>query len=261
MSSRRSRIRRLARVGCVGRHRPRPAISKVVRSDQGLVELLHQQFELLKGACLRYDGGDALEVINIAIRLRVILHDSKSLIRQLRLGRDLRFLDTSTHRLDPERNPCIANIRFDVMPDGARWRPLLDRWPDGHPKPSPQRFKTWWIEPIMPTSTPQGLDHTPRYSREDLVLYVAHQDGGAHVDHRDAAYDQLTREYFTFEIAVRSPDGPSPYKPVEGNPVNACIRQIAHEVLFTLSHSLPGVLEARSAGTMTAGDKRRPSIN
>ena len=245
--------RGLASLGRVGRHRRQSATTKVVRSDQGLLELLREQFELLKGASLRYDGGADLEVINIAIRLRVILQGPKSLIGQLHLAKDLRFRDTSTHRLDPERNPCIANIRFDVMPDRARWRPLLDRWPDGHPKPPPQHFRTWWTEPIMPTSTPQGLDHTPRYSRENLVLSVANQDGGAHVDHRDVAYDQLTREYFTFEIAISAADSVSPYKPVQGNPVSVCVRQIAHEVLSTLSHDLPAALEARSARAATAG--------
>ena len=231
----------------MGRHRRRAAATKVFRSDQALLELLREQFELLKGACLRYDGGDDLEVINIASRLRVILQGPKSLIGQLHLAKYLRFRDTSTHRLDPDRNPCIANIRFDVTADGARWRPLLERWPDGHGKPPPQHFKTWWTEPIMPTSTPDGLDHTPRYSRENLVLSVANQDGGAHVDHRDAAYDELTREYFTFEIAIASGDDVSPYTPVQGNPANVCVRQIAHEVLTTLSLDLPAALHARSA--------------
>jgi hypothetical protein len=209
--------------------------------------LLRDQFELLNKACLRYDGGDELEVINIASRLRVILQGPKSLIGQLHLVKDLQFRDTSTHRLDPERHVCIANIRPQCMPDGASWRPLLDGWPNGHPMPPPQHLRTWWTEPIMPTSTPDGLDHTPRYTRENLVLSVANQDGGAHVDQRDTAYDQLTREYFTFEIAIRTGDNVSPYKPVQGNPVNVCVRQIAHEVLTTLSLDLPAALQARSA--------------
>jgi hypothetical protein len=231
----------------VGRHQRRAAATKVFRSEEALLELLREQFELLKGASMRYDGGDELEVINIASRLRVILQGPKSLIGQLYLAKDLRFRDTSTHRLDPERNICIANIWPQVMPDGAHWRPLLDGWPNGHPKPPPQHLRTWWTEPIMPTSTPDGFDHTPRYSREDLVLSVANQDGGAHVDQRDAGYDQLTRDYFTIEVAIRSGDTVAPYKPVQGNAVNVCIRQIAHEVLFTLSVDLPVALKARAA--------------
>jgi hypothetical protein len=231
----------------MGRHGRQVATAKVVRSDQDLLALLRDQFELLNKACLRYDSGDELEVINVASRLRVILQGPKSLIGQLHLAKHLRFRDTSTHRLDPERNICIANIWPQVMPDGARWRPLLDGWPDGHPKPPPQHLMAWWTEPIMPTSTPDGFDHTPRFSRENLVLSVANQDGGAHVDLRDAGYDQLTRDHFTLEVAVRSGDTVSPYKPVQGNAVNVCIRQIAHEVLFTLSVDLPVALKARAA--------------
>lgn len=231
--------------------------TKVVRSDQDLLALLRDQFELLNKACLRYDGGDELEVINIASRLRVILQGPRSLIGQLHLAKDLRFRDTSTHRLDPERNICIANIWPQVMPDGARWRPLLDGWPNGHPMPPPQHLRAWWTEPIMPTSTPDGLDHTPRYSRENLVLSVANQDGGAHADQRDAAYDRLTRDYFALEVAIRSSDETvSPYKPVQGNAVHACVRQIGHEVLFTLSVDLPVALKARAA---RAGRNSAPS--
>jgi hypothetical protein len=221
-------------------------VAEVRRSDQDLLEALRQQFELLKGACSRYDAGDDLEVINIAVRLRVILHGPKSLVGQLHLATDLRFRDTSTHRLDPDRNSCIANIGVDLRPDGARWRPLLDDWPDGHPKPPPLRFNVWWTEPIMPASGPQGFDHTPRHSRQELVLAVANQDGGAHVGHRDAAYDKLTRDHFTYEVSRRTGDQVSPYEPVQGNPVNVCLRQIAHEVLVTLSLELPAVLAARA---------------
>jgi hypothetical protein len=230
----------------VARHRGRPAAAAVRLSDQDLLEVLRQQFELLKGACSRYDAGDDLEVINIAIRLRVILHGPTSLVGRLHLAKDLRFRDTSTHRLDPDRNRCIANIGVDLRPDGARWRPLLDGWPDGHPKPPLRRFNAWWTEPIMPASGPQRLDRTPRQSRQDLVLAVAHLDGGAHVDHRDATYDKLTRDHFTYEVARRAGDQVSPYEPVQGNPVNVCLRQIAHEVLVTLSLELPAVLAARA---------------
>jgi hypothetical protein len=232
-------------------HQRRAPATIVTRSEQELLEQLRRQFELLKGACARYDAGDDLEVINIAARLRVILLGPNSLLGRLHLAKDLRFRDTSTHRLDPDRNPCIANIGFEITPAGGRWRPLLDGWPDGQPKPPPQRFHTWWTEPIMPSTGPEGLDHTPRHSREDLVRDVAHQDGGAHVDHRDAVYDELTRDHFPCEVSTVVGNLTSPYQPVQGNPVNACLRQIAHEVLVTLSADLPAVLGAR-AGKATA---------
>jgi hypothetical protein len=231
----------------------RPVAATVRRTDEDLLEALRQQFELLKGACSRYDAGSDLEAINIAARLRVILQPPKSLVALLHLAKDLRFRDTSTHRLDPDRNPHIANIRFKFTPTGPRWQPLRDDWPEGQPKRSPQRFHLWWTEPIMPMSGPEGLDLTPQYSRQDVVLSVANQDGGAHVNHRDAAYDQLTRDHFTYEVATSAGD----YQPVQGNPVNACLRQIAHEVLVTFTLDLPGVIAAR-AGNGAAGTAQRP---
>src|ERR1035437_7362780 len=84
------------------RQQRRPTSGTVTRSDRGLIEALRQQFELLKSACSSYDEGNELEVINIATRLRVILQGPQSLIGQLHLSKDLKFRDTSTHRLDPE---------------------------------------------------------------------------------------------------------------------------------------------------------------
>lgn len=218
----------------------------VVRSELELVEELQKQFELLKSACERYDQGSELEVIPIAARLRVILGGPKSLIGRLHLSKDLRFRDTSTHRLDPNQNILIANIGVEITQGvGAKWIPLFELWPDGQPKPPPQRFNAWWTEPIMPMSTPDGLDRSPQYSRQRLVLAIANQDGGAHVGNRDPDYDELTRDHFTFEIAFRGPDGETAFRPVQGNAVNVCVRQIAYEVLGTLSLDLPGVLRAR----------------
>jgi hypothetical protein len=117
------------------RQQRRPTSGTVTRSDRGLIEALRQQFELLKSACSSYDEGNELEVINIATRLRVMLQGPQSLIGQLHLSKDLKFRDTSTHRLDPERNICIANIGVKLTPGvGAQWIPLLEGWPDGHPK-------------------------------------------------------------------------------------------------------------------------------
>ena len=225
------------------RHRPNRSSAIIKRSEQDLLEALRQQFELLKTACAGYDDGNDLEVLNIATRLRVILHGPGSLVGQLHLAKRLKFRDTSTHRLDPERNICVANIGLKLTVGvGAKWIPLLDGWPEGHPKPPRQRFNTWWGEAILPSSSPDGLDRTPRYARRDLVLAIANQDGGAHVGHRDANYDRLTKDHFTYEFAWRTAEGETSFQPVQGNPANVCVRQIGHEVLRTLELDLPAVL-------------------
>lgn len=100
----------------MARRRQLSTSETVRRSDQDLIEALRQQFELLKSACASYDSGSQLEVINIATRLRVILQGPQSLISQLKLSKNLKFRDTSTHRLDPDRNICVANIGVELMP-------------------------------------------------------------------------------------------------------------------------------------------------
>ncbi len=233
-------------VDAMARYKRTPASKLVVRTQPELVEELRKQFELLKSACDRYDQGNELEVIHIAARLRVILEGPQALIGRLHLSKALRFRDTSTHRLDPNQSVLIANIGVEITQGvGAKWIPLFERWPDGQPKPPPQRFDAWWSEPIMPMSTPDGLDRTPRYSRQRLVLAIANQDGGAHVGNRDSDYDELTRDHFTLEVAFRGAEGETGFQPVQGNAVHVCVRQVAYEVLGTLSLDLPGALKTR----------------
>lgn len=207
---------------------------------------MRQQFELLKGACSRYDSGEELEILNIATRLRVLLQGPTSLVGQLHLTRTLRFCDTSTHRLDRNRHPCIANLGVQIeMGVGARWIPLLDGWPDSHPRPPDAGFADWWADPILPRSTEGGLELTPFFSRRQLVLAVANCDGGAHVLARDADYDSLTRDSLSFEVAFRTEQGEGDYQPIRPNPTHACVRQIAHEVIKTLAVNLPSLLDPK----------------
>jgi hypothetical protein len=230
----------------MARKRSTQATGLVVRSNDELLDELRKQFELLKSACNLYDAGDGLQVLNVAARLRVILNPPNSLINKLHLQRQLNLRDTSTHRLDPDRHMCIANVGVEISHgDCARWVPLLDGWPPGHPVQQPQRFGIWWNEPIMPRSVQDGLDRTPRYSRRDLVLGVANKDGGTHVDNRDVDYDSLTRDSFSMEVAFKDTKGQSEFMPIIGNPVDAAVRQIGHEVLVTLSLDLPDVMRSR----------------
>ena len=230
----------------MARRRSKQSAQVLVRSESELVEELRKQFDRLKSACIAYDVGDELQILNIAACLRVILNPTDSLIHLLHLQRLLKFRDTSTHRLDPNRHMCIANLGVEIEHGvGARWIPLRDGWPPGHPTQLPQPLSKWWTEPIMPRSTLEGLDRRPHYSRRDLVLGVANKDGGTHVDNREVDYDSLTRDSFTMEVAFKDASSKSDFRPVAGNPVYTSVRQIGHEVIVTLSVDLPEVLRAR----------------
>lgn len=69
------------------------------------------------------------------------------------------------------------------------------------------------------------------FSRRDIVLAVANQDGGAHVDPElDEDYAALSKDNtlgWHFSVGGTETEFPD-------NPVPASIRQIAHEVLVTL---------------------------
>jgi hypothetical protein len=95
-------------------------------------------------------------------------------------------------------------------------------------------------------------DHTPRHSRQDLVLDIAHRDGGPHVDDRDADDAHRTRDHFSYEAATGVGKRISPFQPVQGNRVSACPRQLANAVLLTLAVDLPGVLATRAGKVAVA---------
>jgi len=86
------------------------------------------------------------------------------------------------------------------------------------------------------------------FSRENLVLIMANQDGGAHIDPKlDKDYEALTVDFLghSMEIGSNLTDktmgGDIP--PMRGNVAAASVRQIAFEVLSTIrpdgDHSAP----------------------
>ena len=98
-------------------------------------------------------------------------------------------------------------------------------------------FQEWWDEVVIRDSGDN------LFSRSDLVLTMADQDGGAHVDpDLNEAYANLSR-FNSQGWAVRS--GGSSYEP--GNSLTATsVRQIAHEVEQSLIESFPEKLPPRS---------------
>jgi hypothetical protein len=77
-------------------------------------------------------------------------------------------------------------------------------------------------------------------TRRELVLAVANQDGGAHVDPAlgDAAYAAVSRDQSLGTITVTGPHGEP--RTVDDSPALAAVRQIAYEVDETLRPVLGG---------------------
>lgn len=164
----------------------------------------------------------------MATSARILLHDTKvssSLLGQLAHKNTVQFIWRAL--------PYNPN---HVMP----YHGLLDiqmRNPPVYlPKMETQesirmRFETWWNQPVL-----KDADDS-LYTRKDLVLFVADNDGGAHVDPgMDAAYQLLSRaNRVGWEVAI----GGVKFSWCE-NPVLPSLRQIGLELSETLN-SLPEV--------------------
>ena len=210
---------------------------KVPKSE--LTVQLKDQIDFLISSCDLFDQGKKEEAKRIAAHLRILFHDthrSKSLLGQLGLE-SISYLNTA-EPYDPANlvsHVGLLSFKFDC-PSGRR------TWivPRGNPQKLPARamlpFPEWWNMIVI---VAKGNKKDIAFSRGELVLHVANTDGGSHVDDTlDEKYMALSR-WNAIGIATIQ-DGIE--NPID-NPVFACIRQIAHEVLSTLQSKHPDSFE------------------
>ena len=141
---------------------------------------LQKQLKLLQKASHEYDYGDIDEAINIAIRLRVLLHDkgqSISLLTHLKQKNKLYFISTletieeTRHKFLKEYGVIITQNDPPAMLVGDERKPPFGSW--GIKKYLP--FDRWWNEKILKINDKE-------YTRFDIVIIVAEKEGGAHID-------------------------------------------------------------------------------
>ncbi|MCA0351994.1 MAG: SEC-C domain-containing protein [Chloroflexi bacterium] len=195
---------------------------KIPISRQELESQLEDHLHFLQKSCQDFDNGDEREAKRISITLRILLHSTRtshSLLDQL--GRkNISFYDTSTDDYKGNLSIYKGLTAEQLIPGGIVYKARLQklrssRW---------TKFDEWWTKIIMDNR--KGLT----FSRRDFVLYVADQDGGAHVDPAiDERYVELSRKNpMQLFIAVNANQEPVTH--IE----RVTIRQIAHEVLGTM---------------------------
>lgn len=200
---------------------------RIARTQDDIERELIDQLQLLRHDCQQFDSGFEPAAKRIALSLRVLLHhhrQSNALLHQLNL-RSGQFLDTAGP-LKP--NNCATDFKLLAIvmcKQSVRFLPLIAaHGTQGRNSMVP--FNTWWSVPVIKDSKGN------RFARFDLVMHVAETDGGAHVDpDLSEAYMALSRQNSLAAIYRRG----SLHIPLEGRPELACMRQIAHEVLATLS--------------------------
>ena len=213
-------------------------MSRTPQDRHELLTHLRTQVGFLHKSAAAFDAGDQAEAQRLALTLRVLLHDARrshSLLKQLGLLDTLRFHDTSGRQ--PQGQLSIGGLVWMQVGRQPMFMAPLGRTEVLAKLP----FTEWWTAPTLRAPHPvtgDGVD----YSRGQLVLTVANQDGGGHVDPSvEAPYYSFTRGGVA-DVAIGG-------KPVQwdSNPVPAAIRQVAHEVLSTLEEQAVTELADRTA--------------
>lgn len=204
------------------------------RPQEELLEALSEQVRFITLSAAAYDKGDWSEAKRIAVHIRLLVHESRTssaLLRQLGVIDALGFVDgaevPNPRNLLPTSGLTGLHIRSSSTGMNAEWVPKFAM--PGYPLRAHRAFIDWWNRVVVIDSQQN------RFSRKDLVLVMANQDGGAHFDpYLDAAYRKLTREN-SIGWAVTGPGGSRPLRGIE----YASVRQIAWELLDTLSERAP----------------------
>lgn len=199
---------------------------RLQRPKDELTKELLEQIQLLQHACRAFDDG--LEAVgkHIALTLRLLLHEhrqSRALLHQLGIRDRVAFRDTAGP-LNPQNLLSECNlVALQMNMSGGRYIPV------GSALPRPVRrlpFNKWWNTDVLKDNRGRKL------SRGELIRHVSDTDGGAHVDPAlDEAYMAISRSNSLGWVFTTG----NIEKALEGRPELACMRQIAYELLSSLS--------------------------
>jgi hypothetical protein len=242
--------------------------ARIRRTPEELRARFIEQYDFLQRSASGYDAGSEGEARRLAVVLRILLHDSgssHSLLSQLQVKDALRFEDTALYP-----KPTLiskAGLVIVELTTGQRVRHIapLGNLSPGRIRPAVP-FEQWWSFRVIEGSDGQI------FSRRDLVLIMANQDGGAHIDpDLDADYAALCRDSLgvLHQAGSGDPGDPTTFAPervsygwsfrvqedgrrfdppvelgtsAEGNVAAASIRQMAYEVQVTFERQLSVLL-------------------
>ena len=139
-------------------------------------EQLQTQLRLIENACRGFDADLFEAALHIAVAIRVLIHEtsnSHSLLGQLTLRNSVKLLSTFPElklKNDVPKGVITETITFGVGIGPFGFQPPLGNTPKKHYL----SVDAWWNEVIH--------QFRERFSRADIILAAANQDGGAHID-------------------------------------------------------------------------------
>ncbi len=157
-------------------------MNKVVILTEELKEHFQEQTNFIRKSAHAFDGGDISEGKRLALHLRTLLYDtknSKSVLGQLEVKNDIHFLNSSSDYNPKNLMPHIGLVRLvatSIIPANftCQYAPLLNEFRHRYKW---CLFDEWWAKQIVIKD-----QQSNQFTREELILFVANQGGGAHVD-------------------------------------------------------------------------------
>jgi hypothetical protein len=192
-------------------------------------EHLATQLRFIERSCQHFDAGDEAEAQRIAAALRVIFHQTRhstSLLAHLG-ATGISMLSTACSPISPGTLTAPSNLASLVIrrtDAGVTFTSTASL--GGAPMKRFIPFGDWWDVEIV------CLTAGVRMKRSSLVLAVANQDGGAHVDATLEPDYAIVKSGEGLVVTFR-PAGRDPVEiPLESHSV-ATLRQIGYEVLHS----------------------------
>ena len=209
--------------------------AKIEQTANDLRKHLKEQCEFLARSAKAFDEGSTSEGKRLAISIRVLVHDttsSVSLVKQVGRKETMGFYDTSIDYNPRNLAPVSGLVMMGLGPKGGGWIAPLDKLSAPRLRPK-VLFDQWWNKIVFP------IDRETLLTRKDLVLAVAHKDGGAHVDpHLDKRYAEISRyDSMGWKFYVNGVE--QDFR----NPILVSLRQIAHEMMKSLKDEFPDLFD------------------
>jgi hypothetical protein len=145
----------------------------VTRSPAGNAKLLKDQHALLKDSIDDFYAGVEVKAIEIAVRIRTLVHNTSSSHAFLATI-DANYRNLDIYRRTPPSPRVVFAIPAGIQMSGDGTSKFIK---DDFSSPQHElvTLERWWTEEYL-------IIGNIRSSKKDVVLDVANKDGGAHVD-------------------------------------------------------------------------------
>lgn len=211
----------------------------MLTSNDYYLEQLRDQVNFLIDACHAYDRGYFVYAKQMSGIIRTLLKDNPknkqtiSLLKSLGIKETMKFYNTAYSARDPkillnlvgffrEYKPCLAIKEIPIYVPMFDDTGLVDvPWID---------FDDWWESDVIVC---KDVENDFSLSRKQIILAMAEQDGGVHVD-KFEKMDSVYKGIITNTANILTHYSPSGDAVAINYLQYALVRQISHEVITSL---------------------------